>query len=124
MKPNLRPISISGIAAALASVFLFAACSTTDTNPSTEITNSKYFLLDPDTRMDTPDPMLRFEYERYMHGAITREERKAREGHYYVFWWSDRARTPAIVRFEYRQKNNGSQVMVQEMAPEMAVERA
>jgi len=95
---------------------LFPACASTDSQAPTQITNSKYYNLDPDALIATPDPMLSFEQRRYFHGAITREERKAREGHYYVFWWEDAERSPAVVRLEYRQENSGSLVKVKEQA--------
>ena len=85
---------------------------------STTITNSKYFHLDPENEIATPDPMLSFERKQYMHGAITREERAAREGHYYVFWWEDSDRSPAVVRLEFRQENTGSLVTVKEQVME------
>lgn len=101
----------------LAASCLIPACSSTDSAP-TAITNSKYFLLDPDTQLETPDPMLNFERRQHLHGAITRAEREAREGHYYVFWWEDAGRSPAVVRLEYRQENTGSQVKVKEQVVE------
>lgn len=93
------------------------ACQSNNLNQSgTAITNSKYFLLDPAKQPASVDPMIRFEQRHYLHGAITREERKGRYGHYYVFWWTDSARTPAVIRLEYRQENTGVQVKVQEFA--------
>ena len=114
MSIRTRPLHLASLAAAAIAVS-FSACSSTKTGEPTQITNSKYFLLDAEVTPATVDPMIRFENKRYMHGAITRDERKAREGHYYVFWWSDKVRTPAVVRFEYRQTNSGSQILVQEM---------
>lgn len=94
---------------------LAGACSSTKTHEPTAITGSKYYLLDPEGKIVTPDPMLRFERSHHLHGAITREEKKQREGHYYVFWWTDEAHTPATVRLETRHANTGSQVKVQEI---------
>jgi hypothetical protein len=68
--------------------------------------------------METPDPMLNFERRQHLHGAITRAEQAEREGHYYVFWWEDTARSSAIVRLEYRQEKTGSQVKVKEQVVE------
>ena len=70
----------------------------------------KYFHLDPSKKIDSPDPMIRFEQLHYLHGAITEEQSNQRAGHYYVFWWNDNRTDPANVRFEYRQKNTGSQI--------------
>ena len=109
-----KPCSIiAGIFTSLMGI----ACQSNNLHQSaTAITNSKYFLLDPAKQPASIDPMIRFEQRHYLHGAITSEDRKDRYGHYYVFWWTDNARTPAVIRLEYRQENTGVQVKVQEFA--------
>ena len=98
-------------------VLMTGACQSNNVaKTGTVITNSKYFLLDPAQQPASVDPMIRFEQRHHLHGAITREERKDRYGHYYVFWWNDRALTPAVIRLEYRQENTGVQIRVQQFA--------
>ena len=106
----------SSLFAALASaaVLVLASCSSTTPEAPTEITGAKYVLLDPELALETPDPMINFERRQLMRGAVTKEEREDREGHYYVFWWKDSVRTPAIVRLEFRQESTGSMVKVRE----------
>ena len=76
----------------------------------TKITNSKYFHLDPEKEINSPDPMVRFEQLHFLHGAVTDKEKKQRAGHYYVFWWTDPSHRPVTIRFEYRQKKTGSKI--------------
>ena len=62
------------------------------------------------------DPMVQFEQKRRTFGAITRADRREREGHYYTFYW--RANRPAgevRVRLEYRQEKLGSYVQAREV---------
>ncbi len=75
----------------------------------------KLFLNDPTVEKPTNDRMLSFERLRINYGAVTTEERKARYGHYFTFWW--RATRPAnvTVRLEYRQANLGNYVQAQEV---------
>ena len=105
------------IAGGIVATLLAGACKSNDLAISgTTITNSKYFLLDPGQQPNSVDPMIRFEQRHHLHGAITREQRKERRGHYYVFWWHDRELTPVIMRLEYRQENTGVNTRVQEIA--------
>ena len=48
------------------------------------------------------DPMIRFEREHYMHGAVTMEQRRQRLGHYYTFSWN----APANPSYSYRRASN------------------
>ena len=70
-----------------------------------------YFYLDPSARVETADEMVRFESRHRLYGAISAEERRAREGHYYAFPWrtTDKV-SPASLLFEYRQANTGALV--------------
>jgi len=113
-------MSITKLLCASGSIFatlLFGACKSNNLATSgTTITNSKYFLLDPGKQPNSVDPMIRFEQRHHLHGAITSEQRKARQGHYYVFWWDDRELTPVVIRLEYRQEITGVNIKVQEIA--------
>ena len=101
----------------IVAVLMTGACQSNNlTTTGTSIANAKYFLLDPAKQPVSVDPMIRFEQRHHLRGAITSEERKERYGHYYVFWWNDRALTPAVIRLEYRQENTGVKTKVQEFA--------
>ena len=70
-----------------------------------------YYFLDPSARIETPDEMVRFEPRHRLYGAVSNEERRAREGHYYTFPWRTTDKTSdAALLFEYRQENTGAEV--------------
>lgn len=70
-----------------------------------------YFYLDPSARVETADEMVRFESRYRLYGAISKEEARAREGHYYSFPWTTTDKTSsAALLFEYRQANTGALV--------------
>ena len=96
---------------------LVCSCSTSDPASSgTAITNVKYFHLDHEQEIETPDMMIRFERQHYMHGAITADEKRDREGHYYVIWWESKDKTtPATLLFEYRQLLTGPEIQTIEV---------
>jgi len=80
-----------------------------------EFRKKKLFLNDPDLVEKSSDKMIAAEQQRIEYGAVTTEERRARRGHYFNFWW--RAKRPAkvTVRLEYRQANLGNYVQAQEI---------
>ena len=92
-------------------LLLLGACSSTKTAGDTVMKRPDYYYLDPSQKIETPDDMVRFESRYRLYGAITNEERRAREGHYYSFPWktSDQVSDAALL-FEYRQENTGSLV--------------
>ena len=77
-------------------------------------TKVKYYQLkDEDARAESYsiDPMIRFERQHHFHGAVTKEQRRDRLGHYYtLFWNAPASRAPVTVRFEYRQSKTGERV--------------
>src|SRR5690606_36155476 len=58
--------------------------------------------------------MVRFEHDHLTYGAVTSEERNARQGQYYTFWWRSQRPAEVTVRFEYRQANLGNLVQARE----------
>lgn len=58
--------------------------------------------------------MVRFEHDHLSYGAVTSEERNARQGQYYTFWWRSQRPAEVTVRFEYRQANLGNLVQARE----------
>jgi hypothetical protein len=87
------------------------ACSSNKQTGDTVMKLPNYYYLDPGAQIASPDEMVRFESRHYLHGAISNDDRRAREGHYYTFPWktSDQA-SPAALLFEYRQQNTGALV--------------
>jgi hypothetical protein len=97
----LRPVWVACAAG-------LSACATGDA-----ISKVKIFRLDATQPLRAADPAISFEQRRHLHGAITAEEVQAREGNYYTIFFSlaDPSQ-PVTVRFEYRQANTGSKVLV------------
>ncbi len=107
----LFPLLATGLLALLG-----VSCSSVDKSGNTYFTNVKYYNLDLEKELVTTDRMVQFEQRHYLHGAISKEERRDREGHYYTFAWSTSDTTsPAVLRFEYRQKETGPTVQTVEV---------
>lgn len=77
----------------------------------------KATILNNDNRPQPPDthPMVQFERELTNFGAITPEDLRERQGHYYTFFWKNRQAANVTVRFEYRQANLGPFVQAREV---------
>lgn len=78
----------------------------TDQNASATITKVNPYHLKRKTWNDRKiyDEMIRFEQDRRLRGAVTREEIDGKLGHYFtVFWTTKQPKVPATVRLEYRQ---------------------
>lgn len=74
------------------------------------------FLNDPRFTKPTTDPMVQFERQRAVYGAVTSTvDRLQLRGHYYNFFWRTKVPGPITVRFEYRQANLGSYVQAKEV---------
>lgn len=72
-----------------------------------------YRLKEDDRRAESMsiDPMLRFERQHLLHGAVTLEEKRDRYGNYFTFFWNGDPRGgPVTLRFEYRQSRTGERV--------------
>jgi hypothetical protein len=103
-----------GLLAGAAAIGLGACVSSGDS-----ISKVKIYRLDTSRRVQAADPAISFEHRHYLHGAITAEEVKAREGNYYTIFWSVAdPRQPVTLRFEYRQGKTGSKLMAVERAIE------
>lgn len=61
---------------------------------------------------ENDDPMVRGEVQRYLHGAVTVEERRQKIGQYYHVTWVDHSSSngSAEVVFEYLQAGSGSRI--------------
>lgn len=102
-------ISRSRIFQAVGLGLILASCSTKSVGNGGTITKvNPYHLADANARLPVADPAIAFEPASILHGAISMEERKARQGNYVtVFWKVDDRSAPVTVRLEYRQKNTG-----------------
>jgi hypothetical protein len=89
----------------------------------TEIRKVNYTDLTFDRPLLTSDPMITFERQRLLHGAITAEDYRERRGRYFTVLWKTEDRSPGlVVRLEFLQANTGAQVHVREFVPE-SIER-
>lgn len=96
-------------------VFAAAALSACATPPQ-GFTKVKIYRLDPKAKISSVDPSISFEKEHLLHGAVSNEEREARKGTYYTFFWkADDLSQPVKLRFEYRQSATRSEVKTQEI---------
>jgi hypothetical protein len=99
----LLPICLSYLSLALG-----VSCSSTGDDAG--VTKVKPYHLVEGKRLEASDRSIPFEYDHYMHGAVSSEEKRARQGNYYTVMWNLKASSPAKLRFEYRQANTGSTV--------------
>jgi hypothetical protein len=78
----------------------------------------KTTILNNDDRKSPPDthPMVGFEKNRVLYGAITPEDLHERKGQYYSFYWKAKRQADVTVRFEYRQAELGSHVQAREVS--------
>jgi hypothetical protein len=76
----------------------------------------KIYRLNPEAKITAVDPSIPFEHEHLLYGAVSRDDREARRGNYYTFFWKvDDKSQPVKVRFEYRQAVTRSAVKQQEL---------
>jgi len=113
---SFRNLPILPILAAGLLAIIGGSCASPDKSGSTYFTNVKYYNLDLSKELITTDRMVLFEQKHYLHGAVSKEEQREREGHYYTFAWSTEDTTSsAVLRFEYRQKETGATVQTVEL---------
>lgn len=111
MNPRMRlMVRLLSPAVAAAALLLQASCSSS----STGITKVKTFHLVAGDERAAADQAIPFEYKHYMYGAITSQEKRDREGHYYTVMWRVEKTGPVTIRFEYRQGDSRSEVKRQE----------
>jgi hypothetical protein len=96
-------------------VLALAALSSCASKPQ-GFTKVKIYRLNQMDRVIAVDPSIPFEQRHLLHGAVSIEEREARAGNYYTFFWKADDRTqPVKLRFEYRQSATRSAIKVQEI---------
>ena len=97
--------------ALLSLVWLLGSCASTPV--MTEITKVKYYHLNEiDRESMSIDPMIRFEREHLLYGAVTEADQQQRLGHYYALFWTSAKPMagPVTIRFDYRQIGTGEKV--------------
>ena len=100
-------VLFAGLILALATT----GCSTKQTGDGASIAKVRYYHLQGGRQTTAGDAMLAFEPRYRQHGALTSEERRELEGHYYTVWWKVRDRSqPVTVRMEYRQEDDALNV--------------
>lgn len=96
-------------------VFAAVALSACATKPQ-GFTKVKIYRLNPEAKIVAVDPSIPFEHQHLLYGAVSRDDREARRGNYYTFFWKvDDKSQPVKVRFEYRQSVTRSAVKKQEL---------
>ena len=79
-------------------------------------TKVKIYRLNPTARITAVDPSIPFEQQHLLYGAVSNDDREARGGNYYNFFWKADDRTqPVKLLFEYRQSVTRSAVKRQEI---------
>ena len=68
----------------------------------------------PERFEDTENEAINFERTRINFGALSANERRARQGTYFDFFWQSKRLADITVRFEYRQAKLGNAVQAQE----------
>ena len=99
---SFRP---AAILSATALAVLLSSCAS---QPEAGFGKVKIYRLNPDRYDSSADAAIAFEHRHHMYGALTNEDREARRGNYYTFFWSTPdTTTPVTVKFEYRQSTTG-----------------
>lgn len=91
---------------------LLASCSTKQVGSGATISKvNPYHLDDAFKPITASDPSITFDRNAILHGAISVEERQARQGNYFtIFWKAEDRSQPVTIVLEYRQKNTGHTV--------------
>ena len=110
MTATVRSLLVLGCSM-LAIVNLASCITSIPAGPGGAITKVKTYKLDPTQRVRVSNPMINFERQNRLYGAVTRAETIARSGQYYSIFWevTDRSQ-PVTVKLEYRQRDTGMTV--------------
>lgn len=97
---------------------LSISCSSTSGSGGVaQITKVTPYHLKPGMWIITDDPMIAFEQQHRLHGAITAEEYAAKFGHYFTIFWETASKgSDFTVRLEYTQGNTGPTIHTKEAA--------
>ena len=111
--PTPRPRSTWWLLSAVGLLgYVLVGCASSP--PVSGFTKVKYYHLKEEdwaSESRSIDPMIRFERNHLLYGAVTEEETEERLGHYYTLFWNGPSRrTPVTVRFQYRQARTGERV--------------
>ncbi|MGK0189867.1 MAG: hypothetical protein ACI9R3_005686 [Verrucomicrobiales bacterium] len=112
MNQSLRHLARPFLFTAAGAMLLpLCSCSSTESG----ITKVKSFHLVEGGQKSAADQAIPFEYKHYMHGAISSQERRDRQGNYYTVMWSVDNPGSVTIRFDYRQGDSRSQVNSKEV---------
>lgn len=105
-----RALALSGTV--LAGVAVMSSCQSTKSDEEAPSAISKvdyYHLKSTSPQVLSQDRMITTEAKKYLHGAVTTEERRQRLGHYYTIYWKvEDKQSPVNVTFNYRQSGKDS----------------
>lgn len=91
-------------------------CTVPSSTGPVAITKVNPYHLHDSVREPAVTPMIRFEKERLLRGAINAENRKEKYGNYYtVYWKTDQPRVSTTIRLAYRQARTGPQILTKEV---------
>lgn len=104
---------------ALAALLMLSSCaSAKKQHPLGHISKADNYQLKAGTRIETDDPMIRFEYRHRIHGAVETEDYENRYGHYFTVHWAGVEKGSDVkIRLEYRQSKTGAKLNVLESVP-------
>lgn len=101
-------------ACSVAGLMAVTSCQSTSTEDEVPSAISKvdyYHLKATSGQPLSQDRMVNTEAKKYLHGAVTAEERNQRLGHYYTIYWKVEDKTaPVTVEFAYRQSGKDTDV--------------
>jgi hypothetical protein len=108
MHPRRRTVYLHLLTLIVMGLGLFSsACSS-----SNAISKVKIYRLRLDEPLVAVDPSINFERKYRLHGALTLEEMRAREGNYYtIFWDTENTQQPVTLKFEYRQAKTAAKIL-------------
>ncbi len=106
MTATVRSLLVLGCS--MLAIVNLASCTSIPAGPGGAITKVKTYKLNPNQRLKVTNPMIRFERQSRLYGAVTKAEQMDKAGQYYTVFWNVNDRTqPVTVRLEYRQRDTG-----------------
>ncbi len=115
--PTLAVLAVA--AQALLLLSLTSCSSAKKQHPMGYLSKANIYHLEPGMRVETEDPMIRFEYMRHIRGAVENQEYIDRYGHYITAFWEGVDKSASVtVRLEYRQAKTGAKLFTIDSTPE------
>lgn len=105
---------------ALAALLLLSSCaSAKKQHPMGFIKKANDYHLQPGVRIETDDPMIRFEYMHRIYGAVESADYRDQYGHYITAYWQGVEKgSDVVIRLEYRQAKTGATLQTLDSTPD------